>query len=153
MLSACAKILENVLTPALEAMRDTTSSKTGIQGMHLTPIQELKSPACCTLTHEPVAITGTGSGKVSIKTLSVLKVGTKSYVKSTELFAALLLDAASPLHTFSSGKAMTHAEFCQRLDAYGCKLTRISSHRNLYTLKDLYVTIKNWLDVYNLQKV
>lgn len=144
LLSACRDLLADVIAPALREGK-TSHPVSSLHGMQLTPPEKLSPPCICTLTHEPVTVAGT-SGKESIKLLRVLQCGNRKYIKSIELLAALLLDAASPLQTTSSGKPMSHAEFCQHLKAFGCGLTRIASERSLFAIQDLCSIFQLWLE-------
>lgn len=147
LLHSCGKLMTEIVVPALKGLKSQTPPKQ-IQGMRVKPAAEVRSPCICTLVHEAIVVSNTGASKVTIQELNILQCGERRYLKSIELLAALLLDDASPLQTSSSGKPMTHAEFCQHLKAFGCTLTRISSSRNVFAIQDLNDVMRQWLDVF-----
>lgn len=148
LLFSCGKLMTEIVAPALKGLKSSNPPRL-IQGMHVKPISELRTPCICSLLHEPVAVSSTGSCKVSVQELNILQCGEKRYLRSIELLAALLLDEASPLQTSSSGKPMLHTEFCQHLKAFGCTLTRIANSRNVFAIQDLNDVMRQWLDVFH----
>lgn len=147
LLSACGKILTEIVVPALKGLKSPNPPK-HIQGMRLKPLSEIHAPCICSLIHEGVSVSNTGARKTEISELNILLRGDRKYVRSIELLAVLLLDEASPLQTASSGKPMTNVEFCQQLKAFGCEPTRITDARNVVPLPNLAGVMHQWLDVF-----
>lgn len=144
LLTACRRLIVELLEPAIEEAKSQSPAPT-IQGMKL-EISRPSSYIVCTVMHEPIVV-NSPSGTSTIRELRILKNAGRFYVKSSELLAVLLCDAASPLQTAMAGKPMRTADLCQILKSYGCDLTRISSARSLYSLDALKRTIAQWLDV------